>query len=664
MSNAVRTEVWKKYIEFRTKRGLTLAETCKIQGMPGPQTAKLFEAGDPKSSGHHLYQLFKGAGEAEDGGLSNLPIPLEALGQEAKRGLADFDYFSLRYFGMQNSPWMSEANEVMDRNWRIDDDRRYLVVNMHPEAGKTQFVHRKMAQLTIKDRAIQGLIGSFANKMAWNMMTAVGNTFTRSAPWKATEMALRGGAQDAESTLWQDYGRFKPEEARRWNREELMVLQHGGQALAGKEATWQSYGRESGMNLGSRYDFILWDDLVTLRAMGKDPSTTEDLLFWWDTEGETRLNMGGLLVLLGQRISSTDLYRHNLDKMGFVEGEELDLVPSGKKYIHLCYPAHNEEECKKDEEGKPINHGRNAPPWRPDGTGGCILEPRRVSWNMQQGIKLNRADHYATQYQQEDGDPSSVLIPKLWIAGGTDPETSEKYPGCWDNDRSFWQVPEGLSRPIGVITVDPSPTKYWGIQAWVYVPDPNAIKREDGSAGGMRYLVCMNNSKMEAPKFLEYHSTTRKYTGLLDEWYDNYQSMGVKLKWVIFEEAAAQRWALQYETIKQWYTWHDVKVIGHKTHGVNKPDPQLGIPMLKPPYRDGRVRLPRRSFTQMRDMLHQLNSYNDNYRGETDQVMSNWFLESNLRTIVRRQTEEPPPTNPAASLLVPKHFDPRLVMQR
>lgn len=663
MSNTVRTETWKKYIDFRTKRGLTLAETCKIQGMPGPQTAKIFESGDPKSSGYHLYAEFKGGGAGQDG-LSNLPIPMEDLTAEAKRGLTDFDYFRQRHSGMVNSPWMQEANEVIDGLWRRDDERRFLVVNMHPEAGKTQLVHDKMAQLTARDRAIRGLIGSFANGMAWNMMTALGTTLIRQVPWQATSAALQGGAQDANSTMWLDYGRFKPENAVRWNRGELMVLQHGDQLLAGKEATWQSYGRESGMNLGSRYDFILWDDLVTMKSMGSEPAAMEKFFHWWDTEGETRLNLGGLLVLLGQRISSTDLYRRCLDKMGFAEGEELDLIPTGKKYVHLCYKAHYEEACIKDAEGVPINHKRNSPAWRPDGRGGCILEPKRVGWTYQRGIQLNDPETYATQYQQEDGDPSSVLIPKLWIQGGTDPETQEKYPGCWDDERGFWQVPEGLSRPIGVITVDPSPTKYWGIQAWVYVPDLNAIKREDGSAGGMRYLVCMNNSKMEAPKFLEYHATTRKYTGLLDEWYDNFQTMGVKLKWVIFEEAAAQRWALQYETILQWYTWHDVKVIGHKTHGVNRPDPKLGIPMLKPPYRDGRVRLPRLAFRQLRDMLHQLNSFNDNYRGETDQVMSNWFLEHNLKTIVRRQTEETPPTNPAASLVLTRGFDSRELMRR
>ena len=127
---------------------------------------------------------------------------------------------------------------------------------------------------------------------------------------------------------------------------------------------------------------------------------------------------------------------------------------------------------------------------------------------------------------------------------------------------------------------------------------------------------------------------------------------------------AAQRWALQYETIKNWYTWHDVRVIGHKTHGVNKPDPKLGIPMLKPPYRDGRVRLPRRAFQQIKEMLRQLTNYNDNYRGETDQVMSNWFVESNLKNMVRTDTEDTPPPSPGAGMIVPQHFDPRVLMMR
>lgn len=645
MPKALSSETWQEYIKYRTRKGLTMAETCRMSGMPSYDTAKRFEAGDPTCSGHHLFHLLK-AGTV-DGTLANGPIPLDLLGEPARRGLEDFEFFGQRIYGVHLSPWQAEANAVFDELYRKDEERRFIVFNMPPESGKTSFMERKAAQLSARDRAIKGLVGSFANNMAWKMMTALGNSLIRTMPWQAPEMAKLGGAQDAESTMWLDYGRFQPEQSRKWNNSELALLQMGEQLIGGKEASWTSYGRQSGQNLGARYDFIVWDDLVNAKSMGSDPSTTQAFFDWWDQEGETRLNMGGLLVLLGQRIGAGDLYRHCLDKIGFAEGEELELVPTGKKYIHLCYKAHDDANCKGDE-----FHRRASIPWKPDGTGGCVLEPRRVSYASQLTIKFNNANHYSTQYQQEDGDPKSVLIPELWIKGGQDPETNEYIPGCWDEDRHFWDIPtdemgKSLLPPssFGYVTVDPSIVNQWGLMAWVYVPDDTAVRSLTGSGTGLRYLLNVDNpSNMDAPKFLEFHPVTRLYTGIIQDWYDEYQKMGIPLKWVIFEEAGAQRWALQYETIRRWYGYRNIQVIGHKTHGWNKPDEKLGIGMLKTPYRHGLIRLPGRAkeTTPMKALIHQLTKYSDTFRGKTDLLMSNWFGESNLQHMVRTPEPEMP----------------------
>ena len=642
MARTVDDKTWMTYIELRKERGLTMSEACKVVDI-AYGTGQKFERGDPTSSGHHLFHLWQAG--TEDGELTNGPIPLDLLGGPARLGLSDFEFFRRRHMGMPTSPWQSEANAVFDELYRKDEQRRYIVFNMPPESGKTTFMHDKVAQLTVRDRAIKGLIGSYANNMAWKMLTALGNTFIRVRPWEAPDQARLGGAFDAESTLWRDYGRFQPEDSKKWNRSELAVLQHGEQIIGGKEATWTSYGRESGQNLGARYDFIVWDDLVSMKSMGKDPATMAELFSWWDTEGETRLNMGGLLVLLGQRIGADDLYRHALDKMGFAEGEHLDLVPTGKKYVHLCYKAHDDENCKGDE-----FHRRDSEPWRPDGTGGCVLEPKRISWTDQLTIKFNNANHYATQYQQEDGDPASVLVPPIWIKGGLDPVTNEMLPGCWDMDRHFWQLPPQLpNTAFGVVTIDPSVTNHWGMLAWVYVPDDTAVRSLSGSGTGVRYLLnaeCPKN--MDAPKLLEFHPVTRVYTGMIQDWYEEYQRLGVKLKWVIFEAAGAQRWALQYETIRRWYGYRDIRVIPHQTHGWNKPDEKLGITMLKTPYRHGLTRLPYRAKDTegMKTLLHQLTKYSETYRGMTDMLMSNWFLESNLQHMVRTKEDEytPPPS--------------------
>ena len=627
---------------------MTLSEACKVAGISF-QTAQTFESGSPSSSGFPFYAEFT-MGAADSGGLPLDVIPQEDWKEETKLAVADFTIFRPRYSGMVCSPWQRDAAGLMEEK-RVSPERSYVVFNMPPESGKTTFIRDFAARATAMERSIKGLIGSFANDMAWNMMTDLGNMLTRRTPWQAPDRAKRAGGVDALSTMWMDFGRFEEENGGRWNRQELLVMQDDGQNSAGKEATWTSYGRESGKNLGSRYDFIVWDDLVTGKSIGTMEALAK-LIKWWDEEGETRLNEGGLLVLLGQRIASIDLYRHALDKMGFDDDMDdddyMDAVPTGKKYYHISYMAHQDEDCKG-----PEYHRKNSVPWNPEGTGGCLLEPRRVGWKHIMQIKANRPNHYATQYQQKEGDPASVLIPELWLKGGKDPETGEELFGCWDDGRDFWQVPSGLSRPIGVITVDPSPTKYWGVQAWVYVPQPDAVKRTDGTMGGLRYLVAMSNKPMDAPGFLEYHQYTQKYTGLLTDWHEEFNRMGVPLKWVIFEEAAAQRWALQYEIIRNWYRNHNVHLVGHKTHGWNKPDPTIGITMLKSPYRAGLVRLPRLAYMQLRkEFIFQLTNYNDEYRGATDQLMSNWFLEHNLQNIVKSPLEQEPPRTPGSELIV------------
>ena len=58
------------------------------------------------------------------------------------------------------------------------------------------------------------------------------------------------------------------------------------------------------------------------------------------------------------------------------------------------------------------------------------------------------------------------------------------------------------------MTVDPSPTKYWGIEWWVYQPSSE-----------MRYLMDLVRQKMEAPDFLAYNNGT--YSGLVEEWWQS-----------------------------------------------------------------------------------------------------------------------------------------------
>ena len=133
------------------------------------------------------------------------------------------------------------------------------------------------------------------------------------------EDKIKGIAVDAEATLSEDFGRFKPVDHESWTKDAFIVQQYDGSGITSKEPTWTAVGRDQEF-IGGRYDFCIWDDLVTsnrlrtLEAIEKDRD-------WWDTYAERRLEPGGLLILQGQRMGANDLYRYCLD-MEVVEIED------------------------------------------------------------------------------------------------------------------------------------------------------------------------------------------------------------------------------------------------------------------------------------------------------------------------------------------------------
>ena len=189
---------------------------------------------------------------------------------------------------------------------------------------------------------------------------------------------------------------------------------------------------------------------------------------------EKRLEPGGLLVLAGQRLSPEDIYRHCLDKkVGAsqeVSHDECCEAEDGKKYHHIIFRAHYEDRCTGEHES--VDYYPR----------GCLLDPYRLPWRELESEMENSASNFQQIYQQEDIDPSQTLVNPFWIKGGIHPDTGEVFPGCWDKERTMWELPD-LSLPyVSYMTVDPSPTKMWGIELWVYHPQTN-----------LRFLVALES---------------------------------------------------------------------------------------------------------------------------------------------------------------------------
>ncbi len=548
------------------------------------------------------------------------PKPVDGLSPEATRALNDFEYFRRRYFGHVSTPWQVHAAEEMVR-LLATDDKEHVVVNVPPGAGKsTTFTHDIVAWMIVRDRSVRILIGSRTERQARLYVSRLKTTFERTSPARQSDsVKSKGLAVDAEATLAGDFGRFKPTNPDVWRGEEFTVAQPGDIAASDKERTVTAFGMDGGF-LGGRYDGIIWDDLVDKKSM-RTAEARETLINMWETEAETRLEPGGLLILQGQRMRSDDLYRYALDLKGEAEDDETPDEARPQKYKHIIYRAHFEEVCRG-------LHKRTDPAYDPrsPSDGGCLLDPVRLDWRSLDTIRRNRAERFLVLYQQEDSDPENALVDPAWISG------TAEHPGCWDPGRGLCELPRGLSgQLVSVATADPSPTKFWAIQWWVYHPDSE-----------QRFLLDLVRQAMDAPDFLDWDYNNGVFTGVMQEWQERSRDLGLPISHWVVEANAAQRFILQYDHARRWQAKNGVSVIPHQTTR-NKTDEDYGVQTIAPHYRFGRVRLPGKQNNPGRMAAMKLVDEVTKWpEGNTDDcVMAQWFFEYQLPNIHTPYVEPP-----------------------
>ena len=605
---------WFKYQELRDG-GLSMYGAAKKIGI-SYRAASDFEKGIGSAVG-------KAAKKAFDQAKSPSVVPYDLLSDEAREAYDDIEVFAKRYFGLILMPWQIEAtNRIMEL--QASPQEEYVVINAPPGSGKSTFFTRILpAWATVRDRTLRGMIGSHTHRLGEWYTRRLKGELERTSPVKAEAKDLKMGlAVDAETCLVDDFGRFKPDVKEVWRGDQFTVAQEGDIPVSEKEPTWTCFGVDSGF-LGGRFDLIIWDDLYDPRKM-RTSEARDDLKRWWDEVAETRLEPGGLLVLQGQRMAGDDIYRYALDKEAIFDEEDdfeedvpEELKLDGKRYHHLVYKAHYEDKCEKQ-------HKLNSAPY-PEG---CLLYPRRLNWKKLTHVKSQTPDRYAILYQQDDADPASVLVDPLWISGGTG-DDGVLYQGCWDNDRDLWELPKNLPGEVIIVaTADPSPSKFWALQVWAYVPE-----------SGFRYLLESYRQKMDAPTFLDWNHEEGVFTGIAEEWWHRSVDMGHPINYWIVEANAAQKFILQYDHFRRWSAQRGVNLIPHYTHSRNKGDPDYGVQMLAPLYKHGRVRLPGKQRTEARPhallLVNEVTKWSaDGHGSATDDcVMAQWFLEHNLPNI-------------------------------
>ena len=557
-------------------------------------------------------------------------IPQGKLSERAQRGLDDFDYFRRVYLGRVPSPWQ------VDAAYRIVEmlehpEKQFCVVNVPPGAGKSTLFHDVAVWMIVKNRHIRVMIGSVSQTLAKMYSRRIRETLERTVPLKPDpEMVKRGLAVDAEACLAIDYGRFRPASlGALWRAEEFIVEQYVGEGLDNKEPTVSAYGIESEF-IGHRADLCLFDDVASPEN-SKESIARDKLLERWDSMAEARCDPGGLLAVIGQRLSPLDLYAHCLAKVSYdaedddrYTGEDVtklsdDAEPvKTSKYKHLIYKAYYDELDTGPESRK-----MTAPAW----PNGPLLEPFRLSWKDLSYVRHNSINKFKVVYQQEDLAEGHYLIERVWATGGMGND-GVLYPGCIDKDRSYGYIPPGLAPPIiSIASIDPSPTQFWGIQWWLYQPETN-----------LRYLIEMARTKLTAEELLGFDTSSREYSGIMEEWQNKSFEMGYPISNWIVEVNAAQRFLLAHDFIRKWQALHSVNIVPHTT-SRNKLDETLGIEALLPPlWRMGQVRLP-----NMKDnwktmaFVDEMSTWSSGKKNGTDLVMAHWFSELHVPQMTEPQ---------------------------
>ena len=611
---AISAELWAEYQALR-RQGQSIYGAAQKCGISYHACRDAESGKAPKN--------YTAAEEALGQAIQQVPT-YETLPDEAQAAYNNIEVFAKRYFGIVLQPWQIEATERIMSLMETEYEE-YVVINAPPGTGKSTFFAKVLpAWATVRNRAIRGMIGSSTQRLAEWYCRRLRAELDRAHPVKAELNDVRLKlAVDAEATLQEDFGLFKPDSSEIWRAEAFTVLQKDDTPLSQKEPTWSAFGMDSGF-LGGRFDLVIWDDVYDPRKM-RSAEAREDMRRWWDEVAETRLEPGGLLVLQGQRMSADDIYRYALDKVAppddmDLEEEEFeteDAPEEWRKYHHLKYQAHHEELCQGD-------HKPDAAPW-PEGG---LLYPRRLPWRRLRHVKAQTPDRFEVLYQQSDVNPSNVLVDPLWVSGGQSPD-GVFHPGCWDEDRDLWELPSNISSDLHVMaSADPSPSQFWALQCWAYAPETE-----------FRYLLESYRRKMDAPSFLDWSHERQSFSGIAEDWWQISNNLGHPITHWIIEANAAQKFILQYDHFRRWAALRNVQLVPHYTHSKNKGDPKYGVQMLAPLWRVGRVRLPGKQNTEARPhsmlLVNEVTRWNAEGTGARtdDCVMAQWFLEHNLEKL-------------------------------
>lgn len=552
-------------------QGKTVEEACRVTGK-SPRTYEYYKSSDKDFCDRANLIMERRRNRK----LTN-PTPI-----------GEFAEFRPRYLGQKvfahQQQWIDllEGNEPRDLHPAMTYEpgsKQHLIINTPPEHAKSTTITVDYVTYRIcKDPNVRVIVVSKTQEMAKQFLYAIKTRLTHPR-YKDLQLAF-APADGYKAT------------ADAWTSDKVYLGQDARDS-GEKDPTVQALG--IGQQIyGARADLIIIDDAIVL----SNASEYEKQLDWLQQEVLTRLGPTGVLLVVGTRVASIDLYRE------LRNGER---YPTGvSPWAYFAQPA--VLEFHEDPEKWVTLWPRSDHPWpgtddQPDAEGHYARWDGKYLAQRRNHLKPST---WAMVYMQQDVVPDAVFkqdrVNKAVQGARATGPLRPGAPGHPDHGEGFYII-GGL---------DPATAGHTA--AVVLAVDRSSAKR---------YVLDI---------FDEAGQTPAQIKGVIKDWTLKY---GIQ-EWRV-ENVAFAQWVVTDEDLKNWLAARGVILKGHTT-GSNKWDPDFGVASMATLFdsEPQLIELPStRQNEATRRFVEQLITWAPKTKNKTDIVMALWFAEIRAREITQ-----------------------------
>lgn len=339
--------------------------------------------------------------------------------------------------------------------------------------------------------------------------------------------------------LIEDYGPFRPDAGdpmRRWTTTAVSIR---ARTRLGKEHTISVFGAGSRQILGWRSDWVICDDVVTEKNSATPDQRSKHVTWFNDcvSTSPAKIKAGdihGRITVVGTMFHPHDLYATITDK------RKRDGTP--------MYTTHREDAIRDEEKHLPL--------W-----------PSVWSWGDLMDVKSSEGTlSFNKRYRNKPVDESQQPFREEHIRGDGD------HPGCLKDDMVIgvaepeWRIFQALDPAVGKT----KSAKFCG--HIVFAIDPLFPRR--------RILIDITRAQLTVPQQRDLIIDTHLYWGTQ-----------ANMVLSVTESNAYQAGLKQIIDEKCEQIGVTIRVEGHTT-GLNKQDPEIGIPSLGPLVENGDLWIP------------------------------------------------------------------------